>query len=118
MRQDLLSMLGQQASIREGAVSSLENPIKQDELAMAIRRWHTRAFRKAEDVWWKGWNGLLDVEELGRLAGEAQFGMDYYDLWTQSQRGGTSTVLLSKNSRVRSSRKNRGNVYLLSRSWR
>lgn len=28
--------------------------IQQDELAMAVRRWHTRAFDKAEDVWWKG----------------------------------------------------------------
>lgn len=36
------------------------------------------------------WNCLLDVEELGRLAGEAQFGVDYYDLWTQSKQNSST----------------------------
>ncbi|CEM09094.1 unnamed protein product [Vitrella brassicaformis CCMP3155] len=68
---DAIAMTSQMRNMREGC-SPLELPIACDEMAVIYRRWHARAF--TDDVWWKGWNGTLDVEDLAKSAGQSCFG--------------------------------------------
>jgi len=51
------------------------HPIMQcDEMALMYRRWYQKAFMK--DVWWKGWTGDLDIEDLTESVGHSCFGAD------------------------------------------
>ncbi|CAJ1389604.1 unnamed protein product [Effrenium voratum] len=71
--QDMISMTGQARNMKEGC-PPLSVPIQCDEMAVHFRRWWGKAFTR--DVWWKGWNGKMDMEDMTESALQACFGAD------------------------------------------
>jgi phenylpropionate dioxygenase-like ring-hydroxylating dioxygenase large terminal subunit len=67
--QDYALLAGQQQRILEGA-PPWNASVQVDSLPLAYRRWWKKTYGDltAEGPWWRGWNGEVDIEELGKTA--------------------------------------------------